>query len=468
MHSARTSYQRYHIETRSVPDIVPWPTRFKVKVNKLGLIKYMIKETIQYRGDRQVILSRPCIYGVFGRPVGGLAPVQKKCVGCLRCTTQHPDFVRIERNPARENLGDAYFDARHVDAVAYEAETGRIPVKGAGYRGKFGGTGWDGVWTDMSEIVRPTRDGIHGREFISTVVDIGAKPGFLSFDAEGQPQGSLPDTLALPVPILFDVPPEHVASDTLYTALAGAAESLQTLAVLPLDAVVRLKLDGPHVAPLVTAADVDRLDALPAPPRLIMLDGWDEDTFAALQTRFPEAQVGLRTPFAAGDDLLGCARAGVRVFHLAADYHGRGADGHFVFDLIRAAHNTFVDDGTRDEVTLLGSGGIVAAEHVPKAIIAGLDAVLLDTPVLVALQARFEGDVTDRHGNGCHLPAKLTAAWGAARLQNMMAAWRDQLLEILGAMGLREVRRLRGEMGRALVQTNLEREAFAGIEGCGA
>ena len=46
-----------------------------------------------------------------------------------------------------------------------------------------------------------------------------------------------------------------------------------------------------------------------------------------------------------------------------------------------------------------------------------------------------------------------------------MASWRDQLLEILGAMGLREVRRLRGEIGRAMFQADLEREAFGDIEG---
>jgi len=32
-------------------------------------------------------------------------------------------------------------------------------------------------------------------------------------------------------------------------------------------------------------------------------------------------------------------------------------------------------------------------------------------------------------------------------------------------MGLREVRRLRGEMGRAMFQKDLEREAFEGITG---
>jgi len=50
-------------------------------------------------------------------------------------------------------------------------------------------------------------------------------------------------------------------------------------------------------------------------------------------------------------------------------------------------------------------------------------------------------------------------------LKNLLASWRDQMLEVLGAMGLREVRRLRGEIGRAMLQKDLEREAFKGITG---
>ncbi|MBN1656944.1 MAG: alpha-hydroxy-acid oxidizing protein [Anaerolineae bacterium] len=38
-----------------------------------------------------------------------------------------------------------------------------------------------------------------------------------------------------------------------------------------------------------------------------------------------------------------------------------------------------------------------------------------------------------------------------------MAAWRDQLLEVLGAMGMREVQRLRGELGRTILQPEEER-----------
>ena len=42
-----------------------------------------------------------------------------------------------------------------------------------------------------------------------------------------------------------------------------------------------------------------------------------------------------------------------------------------------------------------------------------------------------------------------------------MGAWHNQLIEILGAMGMREVRRLRGEVGRAMFVEDLEREIFA-------
>jgi glutamate synthase domain-containing protein 2 len=120
----------------------------------------------------------------------------------------------------------------------------------------------------------------------------------------------------------------------------------------------------------------------------------------------------------------------------------------------------------REQVTLIGSGGIAAAEHVPKAIICGLDAVALDTPLLVAWQGRMIGEVREPADAAWDIPT-FPHDWGVQRIVNVCASWRDQLLEILGAMGLREVRRLRGEVGRAMFQVDLEREAFEGIPGFG-
>ena len=200
---------------------------------------------------------------------------------------------------------------------------------------------------------------------------------------------------------------------------------------------------------------------------MIELDGWNEALFREIRTRFAESTVCLRHDLGSSEELLKHYHSGIRVFHLVANYHGRGGDGRFVLDLIREAHGAFVDVGCRDEVTLLGSGGIIAAEHVPKAIICGLDAIALDTPLLAALQAQFLGECLDRQGSRFRLPRRLTVNWGVQRVENLLASWRDQLLEVLGAAGLRDVRRLRGETGRAMFQKDLEREAFSGIEGYG-
>ncbi len=465
------SYHRYHIQTKTVPNIIPWPNRFLVNVNRFQLARYMIQEVFHQRGDIKAITSRPCMYGTFSGPIGGFAPRPQHCVGCLRCTVQHPEIITILHNPDFQALGDSYFHFGHIGSVAYEAETGSIPVKGAGYRGKFGGKGWDGMWTDMSEIVRPTRDGIHGREFISTVVEIGEKPSYLVFDEDGQPVGTVPRILAIPIPFIYDIPPQSVSSGLLADILSDSAHQAETLSILPIEQIASSKLNRESLVPLIKIDEVDKASSKKFTPKMIEIEiGYAlvsdlQSLFSSLQTSFPDTILALRLPYTDGETLLNYAEAGIRVFHFVADYHGRSQDGRFVFDLIREAHLAFVEARMRDEVTLIGSGGIVAAEHVPKAIIAGLDLVALDTPLLVAMQATFESECQDRGESKFILPNNLNREWGIQRILNMTAAWRDQLLEILGAMGLREVRRLRGEMGRAMLQVDLEREAFAEIEG---
>ena len=439
------SYKRYHIETKPAPDIYSHPSRFRVRVQKHRLIGLLLKELVQYRGNMPVVLSRPCVYGVFSGPLGGLAPREDLCVGCLRCTTQYPDIVQIHPNPDRAGVPGLSLSADQVDTILYEARTGRVPVRGAGYRGTFGGQGWDGMWTDMSEIVRPTRDGIHGREFISTVTEIGEKPQYLVLDERGRVTGPGPRVFEMQVPFLFDVPSRVGGSNALYPVMAEVAQRIDSLAIVPFPQAAALP-GSPHVVPLVRPAEDSDLDRMRWIPRMLLLEGWDRERYERFRGRFPESVIAVRVP--AETDVPELVRAGARVLHLTADEAGR-AGGRFIGDVILEIQKRLVEDGVREEVTLIGSGGIVLAEHVPKAIICGLDAVALDSATVIALQGRAEVD----HD------------WAVQRLVNLSASWRDQLLEILGAMGLREVRRLRGEVGRCMFQTDLEREAFAGIEG---
>jgi glutamate synthase domain-containing protein 2 len=95
----------------------------------------------------------------------------------------------------------------------------------------------------------------------------------------------------------------------------------------------------------------------------------------------------------------------------------------------------------------------------PKTIILGADGVVIDLPLLAALECPLLD--TCFAGKPCTTPLDtLDAQWGQQRIVNLMAAWRNQLLEVLGAMGLREVRRLRGERGRAMFAQDLSRKLF--------
>lgn len=56
-----------------------------------------------------------------------------------------PEFVQIYPNPDHQYLGDSYFTPEYVETIHYESRTGRVPVKGAGFRDPFGGLGRNGA-----------------------------------------------------------------------------------------------------------------------------------------------------------------------------------------------------------------------------------------------------------------------------------------------------------------------------------
>ena len=128
--------------------------------------------------------------------IEGYADYLYECKNCLCCVQSCTKGLLSRKvNPEFEALGDSFWSPDVISITWYQAETGKIPVSGAGYGGPFVGPGFDAMWTDMSEIVRPTRDGIHGREYISTSVDVGRKLPRLRFD----PQGELSEPPPVPI-----------------------------------------------------------------------------------------------------------------------------------------------------------------------------------------------------------------------------------------------------------------------------
>ena len=361
--------------------------------------------------------------------------------------------------PGTSQRGDRYWTAEIISQTWYQAETGRIPISGAGYGGPFSGEGFEGMWLDMSEIVRPTRDGIHGREYISTTVNLGGAPEMLEFDAADHLLTPMPRIMSLPLPVMFGPLPMPLPGQGALRALSLAAERLGTCSILTRDTLAIASSHTLRVALRLTADDFDSSGDLNQEPVYVEIEDepWAFERWQAARERWPSAMIALR--HALGPDspteVERLLRQGVRLFHLYADDEGRDRAGRPLPDSLRAVHTHLVQRRWRDSLSFLVSGGIAAAEHVPKIIACGADVVVLDFVPIVAWGCALWADKLT-----CPVENReIDAEWGAQRLVNLMAAWRDQLLEALGAMGMREVRRLRGEIGRVIWEET-EAKAF--------
>ncbi|MEE8198676.1 MAG: 4Fe-4S dicluster domain-containing protein [Thermoplasmata archaeon] len=387
-------------------------------------------------------------------------PEEDLCVGCQRCVMECPvGVLDIGVHPDFRAIGKGTFRPRVVTRIWDEAESGRVPVSGAGYRGPFVQPGFDAIWTDMSEIVRPTRDGIHGREYISTAVDIGRKPPFLTWEEDE----SFPPILEIPVPFLLN-PPGPIGRG-LEPLVARAAEELGTYAILE---AANVRGQNGHIIPRFAATEEVDLDLLEGRRAVEIDDAGDGlATYHAIKDARPDLVAFLRMPLRLDrrEDYADRIRAGVDVLHLYADRDGREVgpeDSRFIAPVLRDLDQYLVEEGLRDEVTLLASGGIVASEHLPKALLCGADAVALDSTYLIALGWNGNPEGT--------LSSPIQTEWAVNRIKNWANACRDQLLEIMGAMGIRDARRMAGEIGRAMFHEDLEREfmtLFPGGKGDG-
>jgi len=326
-----------------------------------------------------------------------------------------------------------------------------------GYKGAFSGHGFDEMWTDMSEIVRPTRDGVYGREYISTSVDIGRKPKSVDF-ARIDDQLK---TLQIPVPIIFDELPDGTDTADVRSSVKLAADRVGTFKIAR-----EVRQDEPGHDNLLPIIDEKAIADYEHQPELFEFDAESPGLVKKLLTSFSHSVLIGRLPLKEDSGTIACdlARQGVHGLHLYADYHGLDYSRevrHISTDL-KDVHQQLVREGLRDQVTIIASGGITLAEHVPKAIICGADLVGIDTTVLVALQALFRGETRDRTDCGL-MPRRINPEWGAQRLVNLISVSHDQLIEILSAMGMRDVRRLRGDIGRSMMDSELREQSFKGI-----
>jgi glutamate synthase domain-containing protein 2/NAD-dependent dihydropyrimidine dehydrogenase PreA subunit len=156
---------------------------------------------------------------------------------------------------------------------------------------------------------------------------------------------------------------------------------------------------------------------------------------------------------------VGSYYAGAHIVHLDGGYGGTGAAPEIakkniampIEYAIPKVHKFLVNEGIRDKITLIASGGLRTAMDVAKAIALGADGAVIGTADLVALGCVRCGNCES--GRGCPrgiattdpILDKLTDAdWGAQRISNLYNAWRLQWCELLSRFEMSDIAELRG------------------------
>ena len=453
-----------------------------------------------------------CPQGVFQTRGNRLtAPLDHLCLGrdCAnkfnRCVKNCPvDAIRVGLNPSSKALGDFRWTPDLLMSTWHMAETGKLPANDLEYR--IGGSegGFDKLRfrfpetppipdMDRSEIDTsvPLNKKSDGR--FDIVIPIPIYGGGMSFGSVSQitmlsrirafaawgsftctGEGGYPEAL-----YPFD---DHIITQVATGLFGVKEETIQRVKIVEFKYAQGAKpgLGGHLLGPKVTEAVARIRETVPGsslfspfPFHSVYSVEDHKKHIDWIKAINPKGLVSVKVSTPSDVDMVavGSYYAGAHIVHLDGSYGGTGAAPDVakkniampIEYAIPKVHNFLVNEGVRDSITLIASGGIRTAFDIAKAIALGADGVVTGTPELVALECVRCHNCES--GRGCargiattdlELVGLMELEWGTQRIINMLSCWRDQLREILYRLGLRSVREL---VGKTEVLTHLDYSA---------
>ncbi|MDD5142863.1 glutamate synthase-related protein [Methanoregula sp.] len=454
-----------------------------------------------------------CSYGVFREEGDGIQIQSRNCVACHRCLAFCPrDAIEIEEKPG-DYRSHPVWTREAREAIFNQAKTGKIVLAGMGNALPYPII-FDRLLLDACQVTNPSIDPL--REPMELRTYIGKKPSSLDLrhleNGDVQLCTKLSPNLQIETPVMIGHMSYGAISLNAQTALVKAASRIGTfmgtgegglheslypyqdhmivqvasgrfgvdINYLERGAAIEIKIGqgakpgiGGHLPGDKVCADIsctrmipEGSDAIsPAPHHDIysiedlkqLVRGLKEATEWKKPVFVKIAAVHNSAAIAAG-----IARSGADAVVVDGFRGGSGATPRVFRDHVGIPVEAAVasvdaklrQQGIRNEVSIIASGGIRESADVAKIICLGADAVYIGTSALIAMGCRVCGTCyrgTCAWGIATQKPelvARLDPEVNAVQVENLIHGWTLELAELMGAAGINSIESLRGNRDR--------------------
>jgi len=429
----------------------------------------------------------------------------ENCVGCHRCMIFCPSqAITIRKNPLdyRDNYN---WRPEAIEDIIKQAETGGVLLTGMG-SDKNLRIYWDHLLLNASQVTNPSIDPL--REPMELATYLGAKPDKVDLDSDQQLKTIMAPQVKLNVPVMFSAMSYGAVSLNVQESLARAAAELGTMwntgegglhpklkkyaanttvqvasgrygvdpEYLRAARMIEIKIGqgakpgiGGHLPGEKVTAEVSSVrmipqgtDALsPAPQHdIYSIEDLTQLIYALKEATDYTKPVSVKIAAVHNTAAIasGIVRAGADVVVIDGVRGATGASPKVIRDnvgipieLALAAVDTRLrEEGIRNRVSLVASGGFRNSADITKAIALGADAVNIGTAALIALGCTV---CQQCHTGKCAwgictsdltLTKRINPEIGSKRLVNLIRGWSLEIKDMLGGMGINALESLRG------------------------
>ena len=453
------------------------------------------------------VCQRQCANEVHSYDADGdiMLADESKCVNCQRCVSLCPTrALKIVKSDCvlREN---ANWQNDTIREIYKQANTGGVLLSSMG-NPKPMPVYWDRILINASQVTNPPIDPL--REPMETRTFLGKKPDHIERDEKGRIKTNLTPQLELTMPVMFSAMSYGSISYNAHASLARAAEKLGILYntgegglhedfykygkntvvqvasgrfgvhedYLEAGAAIEIKMGqgakpgiGGHLPGAKIVGDVSRTrmipegsDAIsPAPHHdIYSIEDLRQLVFSLKEATDYTKPVIVKVAAVHNIAAIasGIARSGADIIAIDGFRGGTGAAPTRIRDnvgipielALASVDKRLRDEGIRGSVSLVVGGSIRSAADVVKAVALGADACYIATAAVLALGCHLcrtcqtgkcnWGIATQRP----ELVKRLNPNVGCERLVNLMTAWRHEIMELMGGMGINSIEALKG------------------------